>query len=280
MYKINFNMISILNSIKFKLVRIIESIPALNLFIYNNISLFKLFLPHEKDYYGIKLLINNKKNDSIIDVGGNLGISTMGFRKLGYENKIILFEPNKFLFKKYIKNKLLKNYKNIYAHNYALGCKEEIRNFYYPYFKNQCIHYFCSFNKSYIKNSLKITFKNKKFKIINDPMNIKIFDKIKLNTNPKFIKIDVEGFDYEVLKGMKKTIKKNNPVILVEFNKNNFFKIKKFLTNYNVWVYFYKTNHFKIFNKNMIDAEISRTDKSNLLSIRNVFFIPKTYKWN
>ena len=35
-------------------------------------------------------------------------------------------------------------------------------------------------------------------------MNIKIFDKIKLNTNPKFIKIDVEGFDYEVLKGMKK----------------------------------------------------------------------------
>ena len=66
-------MINFINLLKFKLIRIIESNPKINLIIYNNISLFKLFLPHEKDYYGIKLLINNKKNDSIVDVGGNLG---------------------------------------------------------------------------------------------------------------------------------------------------------------------------------------------------------------
>ena len=81
-------MINFINSIKFKLIRIVESNPILNLFIYNNISLFKPFLPHEKDYYGMKLLINNKITDSIIDVGGNLGISAMGFRKLGYKNNI------------------------------------------------------------------------------------------------------------------------------------------------------------------------------------------------
>jgi len=272
-------MINFINSLKFKLIRIIESNPILNLFIYNNISLFKPFLPHEKDYYGMKLLINNKITDSIIDVGGNLGISAMGFRKLGYENNIFLFEPNKYLFKKYIKNKLVKNYKNIYAFNFALGCKEEIKNFYYPYFKKNCIHYFCSFDKNYIKNSLKITFKRKKFKIVNNPIHIKKFDEINLNCKPKFIKIDVEGFDYEVLKGMKKTIKKNKPIILVEFNKNNFFKIKKFLKDYNVWLYFYEYSQFKIFNKNMIDKEISRTNKRNLMSIRNVFFIPKIHKW-
>ncbi len=49
---------------------------------------------------------------------------------------------------------------------------------------------------------------------------------------------------------------------------------------YNVWVYFYKSNKFKIFDENMIDTEISRTNKTNLMSIRNVFFIPKSYKWN
>ena len=272
-------MINFLNSIKFKLIRIIESNPIMNLFIYNNISLFKLFLPHEKDYYGMRLLINNKINESIIDVGGNLGISAMGFRKLGYKNKIFLFEPNRYLFKNYIKDKLLKNYKNIHAFNYALGCKEEIKNFYYPYFNNNCIHYFCSFDKNYIKNSLKITFKKKKFKIINNPIRIKRFDQINLNCKPKFIKIDVEGFDYEVLKGMKKTIKKNNPIILVEFNKNNFFKIQKFLKDYKAWVYFYENSEFIIFNKNMIDKEISRSSKSNLMSIRNVFFIPKMHKW-
>ena len=78
---------------------------------------------------------------------------------------------------------------------------------------------------------------------------------------------------------MKKTIKKNNPIILVEFNKNNFFKIQKFLKDYKAWVYFYENSEFIIFNKNMIDKEISRTSKSNLMSIRNVFFIPKMHKW-
>ncbi len=273
-------MSNFINSLKFKLIRIIESNPILNLIIYNNISFFKPFLPHEKDYYGIKLLINNKINDSIIDVGGNLGISAMGFRELGYKNKIFLFEPNKYLFEKFIINKLLKGYKNICAFNFALGFRNETKNFYYPYYKNFCLHYFCSFDKEYIKNSLKMTFNNKKFRIFNKPMKIKKFDNINLKCVPKLVKIDVEGFDYEVLKGMKKSIDKHKPIILVEFNKSNFFKIKKLLKKYNVWVYFYKSNEFKIFNKNMIDTEISRTNTANLMSIRNVFFIPRAHKWN
>ena len=114
-----------INSLKFRLVRIIEANPIINLIIYNNISLFKPFLPHEKDYYGICSLINNQIDDAIIDVGGNLGISAMGYRKLEYKNKIFLFEPNKYLFEKYIKKKLIKDYKNIFAFNFALGSRGE-----------------------------------------------------------------------------------------------------------------------------------------------------------
>lgn len=264
---------------KFRLIRVIESNPSLNLFIYNNISFFKVFLPHEKDFYGLRLLLKNKLNESILDIGGNLGISAMGFRKLGFVNKIFLFEPNRYIFDNYIKNKLLKNYKNIYAFNFALGCKNENSLFYYPYYKDKCIHYFCSFDKKYIQNSINITFKRKKIKIVKEKINIKIFDKLNLDCKPKFIKIDVEGFDYEVIKGMKNTIKKFSPILLVEFNKSNFFKIKKILHNYNAWVYFYNTNNFKIFNKNMIDKDVVRTANVNLMSIRNIFFIPKSYDW-
>ena len=123
------NIINLLNSLKFRLIRLIESSPSLNILIYNNISLFKVFLPHEKDYYGITSLLKNRINDSIIDVGGNLGISSMGFRKLGFINKIYIFEPNRFIFNTYIKNKLIKKYKNIYGFNYALGNKDESKNF-------------------------------------------------------------------------------------------------------------------------------------------------------
>lgn len=273
------SIISFTNSIKFRLIRLIESNPYLNLLIYNNISIFKPFLPHEKDYYGIKHLINNEVNDSIIDVGGNLGISAMGFRKLGLNNKIFLFEPNKYIFKNYIKNKIIKNYKNIIGFNYALGKKEESKNFFYPYYKKKCIHYFCSFDKEYIKNSIDISFKGKKIEIVKDRIKIKVFDKLSLRCKPKFIKIDVEGHDYEVILGMRQTIKNYKPIILVEFNKNNFFKIKKILKDYNCWVYFYEKNKFEKFNKKMIDKDISRTTNLNLMSIRNVFFIPKLFKW-
>ena len=271
--------INILNSIKYRLIRLIESNPSLNLLIYNNINLFKAFLPHEKDYYGIRLLLKNKINDAIIDIGGNLGISSMGFRRLGFNNKIYIFEPNKFIFKKYIQSKLLKNYSNIYAFNFALGKKNQLKDFFYPYYKKNCIHYFCSFNKEYLQNSIGITFKNKKIRIIKDSIKIKNFDSLKLKCQPKFIKIDVEGHDLEVISGMNNTLSKYKPIILVEFNKSNFFQIKKKLNNYNAWIYFYNKNKFEIFDKKMIDREIARTDKFNLMSIRNVFFIPKLYKW-
>ena len=271
--------ISFTNSIKYRLIRLIEAQPSLNLLIYNNISLFKAFLPHEKDYYGIRHLLNNNINDTIIDVGGNLGISSMGVRQLGYDNKILIFEPNTYIYNQCIKRNLIKKYKNILGFNFALGSRLETKNFYYPYYKNKCIHYFCSFDKNYILNSIKITFRKKKIKIIKRPIKIKVFDKLKLKHTPKLIKIDVEGHDYEVIRGMISTIKKNKPVILVEFNKNNFFKIKKLLKNYNSWVYFFEKNNFKKFSKKMIDKEISRSSKLNLMSVRNIFFIPKSHKW-
>ena len=53
----------------------------------------------------------------------------MSFRKLGFENQIFIFEPNKYLFKNFINKNLLKNYKNIRAYNFALGSIEEKRIF-------------------------------------------------------------------------------------------------------------------------------------------------------
>ena len=143
--------------LKFKIIRFIEANPKLNLLIYNNVSLFKFLLPHEKDFYGMLKVCKNKKNLAILDIGANLGISSMGFRKLGFVNKIYAFEPNYYLYKNYLK-KINKNYQNIFIKNFALGNKNKSMIFYMPYYKLECIHYFCSFDKKYLLNSLKITF--------------------------------------------------------------------------------------------------------------------------
>ena len=46
-------------------------------------------------------------------------------------------------------------------------------------------------------------------------------DEMKLKKKISFIKIDCEGFELQVLKGAKYTIKKNKPVILVEHSNLN-----------------------------------------------------------
>ena len=63
--------------LKYKLIRYIESNYKLNLLIYNNIHLFKFLLPHEKDYYGMRLVCKNNPKDIILDLqkisGKNIG---------------------------------------------------------------------------------------------------------------------------------------------------------------------------------------------------------------
>lgn len=267
--------LNILNLIKYRIVRIIESNPSINLIIYNNIRFFKFFLPHEKDYLGMKKVCINKTNLTVIDIGANLGISTLGFRSMGFKNKIIIFEPNKEIYKKYLLP-LSKRDKNIKINNFALGHKNEKKKFYLPYIGNKSIHYFGSFDKSYLINSLKITFPNliKKIKIKEKKTEILRFDNLNTDIKPHFVKIDVEGYDHNVIKGFSKSIKKYKPIFLVEYNKENYNKIVKILKGYQSFFYDIKSDKLIKLKKKYLNNKIARTNKKNLLSIRNIYFVP------
>jgi len=260
---------------KFKIIRFIESNPQLNLLIYNNIFLFKFLLPHEKDYYGMLKVCKNKKDYCIIDIGANLGISSMGFRKLGFKNKIYAFEPNYFLYKTYLLN-LKKKYKNFYPKKIALGEKNKKLYFYMPYFNSKCIHYFCTFDNKYLKNSLKITFPKIYKKIIIKKKFIKCskYDDLKINCKPHFIKIDTEGFDGLILKGLKNTIKLYKPIILTEYNEEYFHNVLKILKNYKPYVYDIKNDKMIKLDFRTLKTKVARTSNKNFLSIRNIYFLP------
>tara|TARA_B100000886_G_scaffold322825_2_gene266122 strand:+ start:4381 stop:5208 length:828 start_codon:yes stop_codon:yes gene_type:complete len=271
----------IFNEIKYKFIRYIESNYKINLLIYNNIHLFKFLLPHEKDYFGMLLLCKNNTNNVILDIGASLGISSLGFRRLGFKNKIYAFEPNFFLFKNFLK-KNLKNYDNINLKNIALGNKNNSKIMYMPFYNSSCIHYFCSFDKKYLLNSVKITFPSiiKNLKIKKKKISCRKFDDLKLNIKPHFIKIDTEGYDQYVLLGMRKTIKKYNPIFLIEYNVEYFNNVKNILKEYSPYIYDLKKNKMIKLPVKISQKRISRTNKENFLSIRNIYFIPKTTKIN
>ncbi len=266
---------------KYKIARLLERNPLINIFLYNNIIHFPFFLPHEKDFHGIKLLVKSNKSNLFLDVGANNGISSLGFRQLGYENPIYMFEPNTFIYKKFLTKFRLRN--NFKIFNYGLGVDNEIKDIFYPFYGNICLHYFGSSNKKYIKDSIKLTSPNyiNKIKIVKSKMTLKKYDKLNFKKKIDFVKIDVEGHDLFVLEGMKNSIKKFSPIILVEFNIENFKEIYKFLNSYKAFIFKFDEKKFKRLRiKDFLGKSkiLARSHKKNLLSSRNVFFIPNNYQ--
>ncbi len=268
--------------IKHRLIKIIEKIPLIQVLVYNNLQYFKFLFPHDKDYYALNLLFNKNEKRIFLDIGGNIGLSTIGFRELGFKkNKIMIFEPDKLLIDKYISN-LRKKYSNIQVYPFGLSNKSEKKKLYRAYYNNRFFHFNNSFDLNYLKAKLKHNYgdRSKKFQIKSSKFDLKIFDELNINKNICFMKIDVEGLDELVLYGMKKFLKKKDPVILVEYNKSNFLKIHKFLRN-KYDCYFFNFDQNSLIK--LSTEDIKQLSKGKILEKKykknsvNIFFIKRGF---
>ena len=80
-----------------------------------------------------------------------------------------------------------------------------------------------------LKNSLHIKNLQKKVQIKTSGVKSKRLDDFHLK--PSFIKIDVQGHEYDCIRGSLKTIKKYKPIIMLEYDSKSVVKIYKILTN-------------------------------------------------
>ena len=141
-------------------------------------------------------------NCTAIDIGANIGNHSIEFSK--YFKKVISFEPNPRVFNLLRLNTEYIN--NIEIYNLGCGIEE----------KNKILFE----NYDNIGSSSTKYLANKK-----NPINIKIkpldnyFDQL---NNLKLIKIDVEGMEFEVIKGAKKIIEYFKPVICFEQHEEEF----------------------------------------------------------
>ena len=253
--------------------------------VYNNLLFFKFLLPQDKDYLGLKKLFKNNEKGTFVDIGGNIGLSTASFREIGFkENEILIFEPDKLLIKNYLL-KIKKNYRNIQIFPFGLSNKKEIKNLYSAHYKSLSIHLNKSFSKNYILEKIKNNYpkKYKEFRYKKKKYKLDKFDNVNYKKKISFIKIDVEGFDHLVIKGMSNFLKKNNPIFLIEFNKSNFYIIWKILNSkYNCFSYDIDKNNFRRFS----NSEIKKLIKGKIYDKRynknsiNLFLIPQNYRKN
>ena len=181
-----------------------------------NSLFFKIFnvLINVIDYSNKKKILNffkkrlKNKPLNIIDIGAHKGETIDFFLNNLLINKILAFEPNEELYNQLRKNNKYLN-KNISIYNLGVGQKYEIKylnimsdsasstfqkinqNTYYFKKKKRIISFFDQ-NKKFIKKTQKVTIINLS-KIILDN-KIKEID---------ILKIDTEGFEYNVLKGIE-----------------------------------------------------------------------------
>ena len=218
------------------------------------ISIFDFF--YQKMW--IKYLKKNKYNKFklLIDIGAHKGESIELFSKNFNIEKIISFEASPITFK-YLKKKIEKNIKGynnteIVLENIALGAEDKIIEF-------------KQFNES-SSSTIKVVdeesrYYKRKFRLINFLSNKKTYQKLKIKISRlkdyivknniekiDFMKIDTEGYEFEILLGLENKIKLVD-IIMFEHHYDNM--IKKNYTFHNIHELLTKNNFKKIYKSKM-----------------------------
>ena len=153
-----------------------------------------------------------EKNKIIIDVGANCGLFCVPISLLGYTT--YAFEPISMNVELLNHNKRDNNCNTLTIINSALMDFDGYKDIFIPY---------CSDNTSFDEFVAISNMSKKEF--ITENVKCETFDKwISENkiSNVVFIKMDVQGFEYNVIKGMNKFLEESNDLyILLEWDDNH-----------------------------------------------------------
>ena len=234
---------------------------------YKNYGSFKM--TGEKSF--IELIKN--EIELSLDIGANIGEYTK-LLLLNTNSKVVSFEPLPEAFKELQKIELkFKDRLNIY--NIAIGVENSKLDLFYGNHKSE--------KASLIPNLEKLSFvgSGNKNKILVEVKKLDYFEDYFKDKKIDFIKIDTEGFEYEVLKGAEKILKLHKPkFIQIEFNwhqlirNHNMHDLSKLVNSYDA---------FRIlpYGNKLIHIDPSRPE-NNIYHLSNYVFIrndiSKNYK--
>lgn len=189
-----------------------------------------------------------RKGDVYIDIGANVGTTTLVAAKtVGLAGVVFCFEPNKSAYLALLENIKINNLNNVMAKQYALGSTEGT-----------------------------VSFSNNN----NDDMNriadstggslvsVAILDSFSRHISGiRLIKIDVEGYEMEVLAGAVETLKKTDMVIFESIEKN----AQKYGFKVSDLISFFRAHNFRIMETDLIIEHKEDEDPSkypyNLVAI-------------
>lgn len=172
---------------------------------------------------------NLNSGDCFVDVGANIGLMTLvASQCVGNSGKVISYEAHPETVKILEFNLNLNSISNVEVCNYALGSTNCSSIIYDNWHINRG-------GASLIVKTENSAAYSVEIRRLDDSRDSTI--------HPKIIKIDVEGFELEVLKGAEETIKKFKPILIIELSskRDNSYSINElmdFIESFNCYKIF------------------------------------------
>ena len=214
-------------------------------------------------------ILSRDKSTFIFDCGSNFGFYSLYLASLNENNQVIAFEASPKTYQELKKNIEENEFKNIQCHNLALTNND-----------NQTLTFFESSN-DWESSLIESNFNNKTKTTISSAKLDSFEDRIEKKNQHIVIKLDVEGYEMQVLDGAKKIIEKYSPIIILEFsifidkdNKFNYDYLKNFLVQYDYLIF--NTNYQEVSLQDVL-AEIKNLPK-NMFGVGNKFLVRKNSK--
>lgn len=192
----------------------------------------------EKDYYHIPANVDGRL---ILDVGANIGQSVVAFRKLFPNSKIIAIEPNPACLDCLEMTRSLVGKDRVQLYIRGAGDKRGVIDFYVPILSDGTeLLQEGSFERAAFDATVTLERIGGNFQLKASPIEVITLDDIVQNVG--LIKIDAQGYEYNILQGAKQIIAQSSPIIILERDERNEEKIGNFLAEFGYSESLFKVN--------------------------------------
>jgi FkbM family methyltransferase len=180
------------------------------------IGRFMLRRPHDRDYEVFGLF--PERTGLFLDVGANAGMSALSFRIYNRVSRIIAVEPNPFHEADLrFTMRLARPFEYLI---WAAGSEDGTMTLHVPLYRKVPLTTEASLRMEQVTDSphlqrrLGAGMRTEDFEMESRTVPVRRLDVLKVD--PSFIKLDVQGFEYEALLGLEHTVRRSKPILLVE----------------------------------------------------------------
>jgi FkbM family methyltransferase len=173
--------------------------------------------PHDPAYAAFRYL---KGGDGIfLDVGANAGMSALSFRLFQPDVPIVSIEPNPFHEPDlaFLKRRVLRDF------DYRLigaGAEPHVLSLHVPVYNGTALTAIAALERSSVEANRSLRsllgerIASDRFEVVKVKVDVRPLDELELE--PDFVKLVVQGAEYPALLGMRRTLERRRPVVMVQ----------------------------------------------------------------